>query len=97
MWLDVDTTIRKLSKGKKSLNDFVAAFEGLGGNTPPKVVPYTFEDVVSGLNAVVPNDWAAFLKERLTTKADHAPLGGIAGGGYQIVYTRQAERLHGGG
>jgi predicted metalloprotease with PDZ domain len=87
VWLDVDTTIRKMTRGKKSLNDFLAAFEGLGGNTPPKVVPYTFEDVVSGLNAVVPNDWAAFLKERLTTKADHAPLGGIASGGYQITYT----------
>jgi len=87
VWLDVDTTIRKLTKDKKSLNDFVAAFEGLGGDTPPKVVPYTFEDVVSGLNAVVANDWAGFLKERLTTKAEHAPLGGIAGGGYQIVYT----------
>jgi predicted metalloprotease with PDZ domain len=87
IWLDVDTTIRKLTKGKKSLNDFCAAFEGLGGNTPPKVVPYTFEDVVSGLNAVVANDWAAFLNERLTTKADHAPLGGITSGGYRLVYT----------
>jgi len=87
IWLDVDTTIRKLTQGKKSLNDFLVAFEGLGGNTPPKVVPYTFEDVVSGLNAVVPNDWARFLNERLTTKVDHAPLGGIAAGGYQIVYT----------
>jgi predicted metalloprotease with PDZ domain len=87
IWLDVDTTIRKLTTGKKSLNDFLAAFEGLGGDTPPKVVPYTFDDVVSGLNAVVANDWAAFLKERLTTKADYAPLGGIASGGYRIVYT----------
>ena len=52
LWLDVDTTIRKLSGGKKSLNDFAAAFEGLGGNTPPKVVPYTFDDIVAGLNAV---------------------------------------------
>jgi predicted metalloprotease with PDZ domain len=87
LWLDVDTTIRKLSKGKKSLNDFCAAFEGLGGDTPPKVVPYTFDDVVSGLNAVAPNDWAAFLTERLTSKADHAPLGGIKNGGYQIAFT----------
>ena len=33
VWLDVDTTIRKLTNDKKSLNDFLAAFEGLGGNT----------------------------------------------------------------
>jgi predicted metalloprotease with PDZ domain len=87
IWLDVDTTIRKLTKGRKSLNDFCAAFLGLGGDTPPKVVPYTFENIVSALNDVVAYDWAAFLNERLTTKADHAPLGGIANAGYRIVYT----------
>jgi predicted metalloprotease with PDZ domain len=85
----VDTTIRKLTKDKKSLNDFLAAFEGLGGNTPPKVVPYTFEDVVSGLNGVVPYDWAGFLKERLTSKSPHAPLGGIEAGGYKLVFNDQ--------
>jgi predicted metalloprotease with PDZ domain len=89
VWLDVDTTIRKLTKDKKSLNDFLAAFEGLGGNTPPKVVPYTFEDVVSGLNGVVPYDWAGFLKERLTSKSPHAPLGGIEAGGYKLVFNDQ--------
>jgi predicted metalloprotease with PDZ domain len=89
VWLDVDTTIRKLTNDKKSLNDFLAAFEGLGGNTPPRVVPYTFDDVVKGLNNVVAYDWAGFLKERLTSKAPHAPLGGIENGGYKLVYTDQ--------
>ena len=86
LWLDVDITIRKLSNGKKSLNDFLATFEGLGGNTPPKVVPYTFADVVAGLNAVVPNDWAAFLHQRLDTNQPHAPLGGVENGGYKLTY-----------
>ncbi len=89
IWLDVDTTIRKLSNGKKSLNDFCARFEGLGGNTAPKVVPYTFEDIVSNLNAIQPHDWASFLNERLTSKALHAPLSGISGGGYRIEYTEE--------
>jgi predicted metalloprotease with PDZ domain len=87
IWLDVDTTIRQLTKDKKSLNDFCVRFEGLGGSTPPKVVPYTFDDVVANLNAIVPYDWASFLKERLTTKAPHAPLDGIEHGGYKLVYT----------
>ncbi len=97
IWLDVDTTIRKLSNGKKSLNDFCAAFLGLGGNTSPEVVPYTFEDIVSNLNAIQPNDWSAFLKERLTSKSPHAPLGGIAHGGYRIEYTSEPnEFIHAG-
>lgn len=87
IWLDVDTTIRKLTNDKKSLNDFCARFEGLGGNTPPKVVPYTFDDVVANLNAIVPYDWASFLQERLRSKSPHAPLEGITQGGYRIVYT----------
>ena len=87
VWLGVDTTIRKLTDGKKSLNDFLAAFEGLGGNTPPKVVPYTFDDIVNGLNNVVAYDWAEFLRERLTSKSPHAPLDGIENGGYKLVYT----------
>jgi predicted metalloprotease with PDZ domain len=87
IWLDVDTTIRKLSNGKKNLDDFCAKFLGAGGNTAPEVLPYTFEDVVNTLNAIQPNDWAAFLNERLTSKAPHAPLEGIANGGYRIEYT----------
>ena len=90
VWLDADTTIRRLSKGKKTLNDFCARFHGLGGNTPPKVVPYTFEDVVENLNAVEPYNWADFLKERLTSKSPHAPLGGIESGGYRLVYNDSA-------
>ncbi len=86
LWLDVDTTIRAKTDGKKSLNDFAAKFFGLGGDTAPKVVPYTFDDVVAGLNDVVPNDWAAFLRARLDSNAPHAPLGGIEAGGYKLNY-----------
>ena len=87
LWLEADTIIRKQSGGKKSLNDFCARFHGLGGNTAPMVVPYTFEDVVANLNAIAPYEWAGFLTERLTAKAPHAPLGGIEAGGYRLVYT----------
>jgi len=86
LWLDVDTTIRQKTDDKKSLNDFVAKFYGLGGDTPPKVVPYTFDDVVAGLNDVVANNWAAFLRERLDSNSPHAPLGGIEAGGYKLTY-----------
>ena len=89
LWLEIDETIRAKTAGKKSLNDFLAAFEGLGGNTAPKVVPYTFEDIVSGLNAVVPYDWATFLRTRLDSNDLHAPeIAGInALSGYKLTYT----------
>ena len=92
LWLEIDSTIRSKTNDKKSLNDFVAAFEGLGGNTPPKVVPYTFDDIVAGLNAVVPNDWAGFLRQRLDSNDLHAPeVAGInALSGYKLTYTAKS-------
>jgi len=89
LWLEVDLTIRAKTNDKKSLNDFAASFEGLNGNTGPIVVPYTFEDVVAALNAVVPNDWSAFLHQRLDSNALHAPeLDGINSlSGYKLTYT----------
>ena len=89
VWLDVDTTIRKLSRNKRSLNDFCARFLGVRGNTPPEIFPYSFDDVISNLNGVEPYNWAGFLKERITSKSSHAPLGGINNGGYRINYTDQ--------
>jgi len=86
LWLDVDTTIRKLTGGKKSLNDFCVLFLGKGGNTPPEVVPYDFDEIVATLNLVVPNDWPAFLRDRITSKAPHAPLEGITQSGHTLIY-----------
>lgn len=85
IWLDVDVTIRRLSHGAKSLGDFCRTFHG-GSSGAPALKPYTFEDVVAGLNAVQPNDWAAFLNRRLRSTSEHAPLGGIENGGWKLVY-----------
>ncbi len=89
IWLDADVTIRQLTHGQKSLDDFCKKFLGVGGNTPPKVVPYTLDDVVNDLNSVVAYDWRSFLTERVTTHANHAVLGGIEHGGYKLIYQDQ--------
>ena len=86
VWLDADTTIRQLTHDKKSLNDFCVKFLAVGGNTPPKVVPYDFDEIVADLNAIAPYDWRAFLTQRLETHAAHAPLAGIEHGGYRLTY-----------
>ncbi|HEX6496266.1 MAG TPA: M61 family peptidase [Acidobacteriaceae bacterium] len=93
LWLDADTTIRQLTRGQKSLNDFAVKFLAVGGNTPPKVLPYTFDDIVDGLNSVAAYDWRGFLTERLTSHANHAPLGGIEHGGYKLVYRDQPSKF----
>jgi predicted metalloprotease with PDZ domain len=94
IWLDVDTLIRQQTHGKKSLDDFCRLFHG-GQSGPPKVVPYTFEDVVNALNQVSPYDWAGFLRERTNAVTMHAPLGGIERGGWKLVYDdRPNDMIH---
>ena len=88
IWLDVDVTLRTLSKNKKSIEDFCRAFEG-GSNTGPEVRPYTFDDVVRALNSVHAFDWASFLNQKLESTSAHAPLDGIVNGGYKLVYTEE--------
>lgn len=89
VWLDIDTRIREMSGGLRSLDDFAQRFFGIGdGSFVP--VTYNFDDVVKTLNAVQPFDWASFLRERLTGRASGAPLDGLARGGYRLVYTDTA-------
>jgi predicted metalloprotease with PDZ domain len=86
IWLDADVQIRQLSKGAKSLDDFCRAFFGAPGGAPA-MKPYTFDELVAALNAVQPYDWAGFFRARLDSTAGQAPLGGIVGGGWRLVYT----------
>jgi predicted metalloprotease with PDZ domain len=87
VWLDVDTTIRKLTNDQKSLRDFLTIFVAGHGSTPPEIVPYDFDELVRDLNQVVPHDWAAFLRERVYQVQPHANLEGIEQGGWKLVYT----------
>ncbi len=86
LWLDADTLIRKMTQNKKSLDDFEKVFLGKGGNTGPLIVPYTFDELVQDLNAVVPYDWATFLRDRVGKINPRADLAGIEQGGYKLVY-----------
>jgi predicted metalloprotease with PDZ domain len=53
---------------------------------PPQVKTYTFDDVVNTLNQLAPYGWRGFWTERLGNHGPGAPLGGIEGSGWQLVY-----------
>jgi predicted metalloprotease with PDZ domain len=84
-WLWADSIIRQQTGGKKSIDDFCKLFHG-APSTPPMVKTYTFDDVVNALNQIAPYDWRGFWTERLTNHGPGAPLGGIEGTGWKIVY-----------
>jgi len=93
LWLDVDTEMRARSRDRRSLDDFARAFFGQQDGEWQKPVTYTFQDVVSILNEIVPHDWAAFLRQRLDGHGPGAPLDGVARGGYRLVYTEEPTAL----
>jgi predicted metalloprotease with PDZ domain len=86
IWLDVDTQIRQLTNGQKSIDDFCHLFHG-GESTAPMLRPYTFDDVTTALNQVAPYDWKGFLSARVNQTTPHAPLDGITKSGWRLVYT----------
>jgi len=57
IWLEADTNYPAADQGTEVDERFLPHFHG-GGNTPPKVITYTFDDVVKTLNEVTPYEWA---------------------------------------
>ena len=87
IWLEADTIIRRESKGKKSLDDFCRKFHG-GENAAgaPKLLPYTFDDVLAAMNDLQPYDWRTFFTQRLQSHGPGAPLGGLENSGWKLVF-----------
>lgn len=86
IWLDTDTKIRELTKGRKSLDDFAKAFFGVY-NGSFVTNTYTFEDLVKVMDSVAPYDWATFFRERVYDLHPAVPEDGFTRGGYKLVYT----------
>src|SRR5258708_35153451 len=76
IWLGIDTKIRQLTNGQRSLDDFCRRFYG-GGGSLAEVKPYTFQEVVAEVNAVAPHDWRKLLAPRLTETGGKGPQGGL--------------------
>jgi predicted metalloprotease with PDZ domain len=103
IWLEADVTIRRMTGGTKSLDDFCKLW-GNGSDTTsmPVFNGYDRALVIALLDKVMPYDWAGFFKARIDDVAPKAPLGGIAAAGYRLAYTseqspfekKQAEERH---
>jgi predicted metalloprotease with PDZ domain len=94
LWLEAATIIHRESHDDKSIDDFCHAFHG-GPNNGPEVKTYTFDQLVSSLNAVAPFDWARFLHTRLDSTAPEAPTGGIENGGWKVTFSPEPSKLTG--
>lgn len=91
MWLEADATIRRLSGGRRTIDDFARAFFG-GTSTGPQVVTYTRDDIIAALNAVQPYDWRGFFAARIDTIAPHPP-DPFTPDGWRLAYAPQPNAL----
>ncbi len=86
LWLQVDSIMREKTKGARSLDTFAAAFFG-----PPDgivtVKPYTYEDLVAGLNQVAAYDWNSLLQGDLLATRPTPVSPGLELAGWTVVYT----------
>ncbi|MBB1061560.1 M61 family metallopeptidase [Marilutibacter spongiae] len=91
VWLSVDAKLRELSKGRRSLDDFAAAFFGVDDGRW-EVKPYDFDDVVATLQGVAGFDWATFLRSRI--EAHRPPLDGLEAAGWRLAYRDTPSAFH---
>ena len=85
IWLEADVLDSPDEQGREIAERFCQAVSWRG-ERQPEMKTYTFEDVVAGLNAVQPYDWTGFFNQRLHSTSPHAPMGGVEGAGWKLVY-----------
>ncbi|MBV9724018.1 MAG: PDZ domain-containing protein, partial [Gammaproteobacteria bacterium] len=93
LWLEADTLIRRLSGGRRSLDDFCARFLG-GPERAPAVRPYDFEELVRTLAAVQPYDWRKFWQERIERVGAEPPAGGLIQAGWRPELSAEPAVMH---
>jgi len=85
LWLDVDAQLRRLSGGKKGIDDFAHAFfAGAGPGTPSGT--YTFEQLCAALDAIAAHDWATHLRAWVEGHDEVDTDTGLARHGWRVVY-----------
>ncbi len=86
VWLEVDVTIRELTQGRKSLDDFAKSFYSIyDGSFVTQT--YTLDDLIEALNQIATYDWARFFRERVYDLHPSVPEAGLSKGGYSVAYT----------
>lgn len=85
IWLEAGAIISEQTHGRRTLDDFLAAFYG-GPGGKAGVKTYTAQDVFDALGRIAPYDWAGFFQARLTSLSEKPPLGGFERSGWRLVY-----------
>ena len=86
VWLRVDTMLRNMTNGKKSLDDFCADFFDVDSRGKVLVQPYDEREIYAALNAIAPHDWAGFFEAQVKQVNTLNPAEALQAGGWKLIY-----------
>ena len=93
LWLEIDMTIRRLSSGARSLDDFARWFFAPSCSTEVASA-YDRSDLIDYLYRTQPHDWDQFIAARVDAIIKQAPLDGLQLGGYRLGWSQHPNAWH---
>lgn len=87
LWLAVDVEIRKITAGRKSLDDFARLFFRAPADDSEVTRSYTEADLYAALDKVSPGNWKHFFDARLSALDSALLMTALEQGGYRLTYT----------
>lgn len=93
LWLEIDMTIRRLSSGARSLDDFARRFFAPSCSTEVASA-YDRGDLVEDLYRIQSHNWDQLIAARVDAITEHAPLDGLQLGGYRLAWSPQPNAWH---
>ena len=88
-WMEVDATIRRLTAGEKSLDDFCQSFFAVPSNSRQPVKPFTVDEIIAELEKIAPHDWQGLVTRRILVPQEQLPLDCLAEVGYQLTFVSE--------
>jgi predicted metalloprotease with PDZ domain len=88
LWLEVDSRIRELSSGKRSLDDFCKSFFGTGDRDAHSI-SFEKRDMVSALTELADFAWDSLFTERISRTGERLDESPLAAAGYKFAYTTE--------
>jgi predicted metalloprotease with PDZ domain len=88
IWLEADAIMRAKSGRTMGLDDFAKRFFA-GKDGEYEAVPFTLDDIVRDMNAVVPLDWKQFLTSKIGERATPTPISALELSGYRLAMVEE--------
>ena len=92
VWLEIDGLIRSKTDNKKSLDDFCQTFFAKQPGQA-RVAGHDLEEIIAILNKLVPHDWEALIRRRVSEAQESLSLEVLPLVGYRLEYATKPSAI----